>query len=158
MLPSSKSLTGVPRPLTPRDAGRRVHVPGNDRREGRGIFYHRASNPHQERTPDRFEGPPYRRFDARRLPTGITQVVGHTADEKCRNMLGDWADSAPATPGILRHLRTDGRKEVKYVHGTPAEEEAKSATMIFIDGLMAKVPPEKYELFDLTTRRSYRRS
>src|SRR5262249_26851614 len=101
-----------------------LHLPGNDRREGRGIFYHRPSNPQQEKKADLFEGPPFRRFDARRLPIGIAQAVGHTADRKCREMLGGWVDNVPATPGILRHLRTDGREAIRYTHGTPDDADA----------------------------------
>src|SRR5439155_7389968 len=48
-----------------------LHHPGDGRGEGRGIFYHRPSNPEHEPGRDHFAPPPRRRFDPRRLPLGL---------------------------------------------------------------------------------------
>lgn len=132
-----------------------LHHPGDARGEGRGIFFHRPSNPRHETDADLFGGPVRRRFDARRLPIGLTQAVGHTEDRKCRDMLGPWADDADAAHGILRHLRTDGRDAVRYAHGTPRDAAPDTATLLFLDGGMAKRPADGYALLDLVTHRPY---
>jgi hypothetical protein len=123
------------------------HWPGSaERGEGDGIFYHRPSAPSADGTM------PARRFDPRRLPLGVTQVIGHIGDGKSRKLLGAaWTDGAPDRHGVLRHLVTDGAS-VHYAHGTPERTSSDQATMIFVDGGMAKAAPGTYELFDLDTR------
>jgi hypothetical protein len=124
------------------------HLPGNRARgEGDGIFYHRPRKPNADGAVGS------RRFDPRRLPKGITQVVGHVGDEKCRKLLtAAWTDDATPAYGVLRHLLTDGA-EVRYAHGMPAGPVPKeSAAMLFVDGGMAHADPGAYELLDLDTR------
>lgn len=138
-----------------------LHRPG-DREfgEGGGIFYHRPSNPEHERDPRLFAGRYARRYDARRVPRGIVQIIGHIGDEKCRKLLGPWADG-PAASGALRHLEIRGTS-VRYQAGLPATWPTDSvsigrrdridpdcALMIFTDGGMRRTSPERYELLEL---------
>lgn len=127
-----------------------LHQPGDARRgEGRGIFYHRPGVPRPGNR-DLFMGPPRRRFDPRELPLGLTQAIGHIGDAKCRELLGSWATPGPSSPGPLRHLRTDGSL-VRYARGVPSGTEAGAATVLFVDGSMARADPEAYELLDLAS-------
>lgn len=127
-----------------------LHVPGSAKTgEGRGIFYHRPSNPAFEDA-HYFEGPPRRRFDPRRLPGGIVQAIGHIRDGKCRALLRQWHDGAPGVDGPLRHLATDG-SDVSYARGVPARWDRKLAGMIFTDNGMSHAKASEYELLDLTT-------
>jgi Calcineurin-like phosphoesterase len=116
-----------------------LHAPGSAAGEGTGLFYHRpALDPSKA---------PGRRFHPRELPVGITQVVGHIGDAKCRELLG--ADPAAAKDGPLRHLVARG-DSVQYAHGIPALPAAQTpdvATMIFTDGGMLRAEPADYELF-----------
>lgn len=124
-----------------------LHHPGSaDYGEGRGIFYHRPSLRPDEA--ERTRVTPRRRFDPRRLPLGLTQVLGHTRDKRSRQLLclpGEVRD------GVLRHLVTDGGR-VTYAHGTPAKTGPGEAVLVFTDGGMRECPTEAYELFDLDTR------
>ena len=124
-----------------------LHQPGSaDLGEGRGIFYHRPSLRPEEA--ERTRPTPRRRFDPRRLPPGLTQVVGHTRDKRSRELLrlpGEVRD------GVLRHLVLDGER-VAYAHGTPQETRPGEAVLIFTDGGMRESPLEAYELLDLDTR------
>jgi hypothetical protein len=128
-----------------------LHQPGSaDYGEGRGIFYHRPSLRPEEA--DRTRVTPRRRFDPRRLPPGLTQVVGHTRDKRSRELLclpGEVRD------GVLRHLITDGER-VHYAHGTPSRTGPGEGALIFTDGGMRESPIEAYELLDLDTRTAAR--
>jgi len=127
--------------------------------EGRGIFFHRASNPDgpDARDPSLFQGPPRRRFDPRTLPRGLVQLIGHVRDEKCRELLVGWHDGAPPEDGPLRHLLTDGRA-VRYQRGLPGRADPALATVIFTDGGMLHAPEEAYALYDLDARAAARRA
>jgi hypothetical protein len=114
-----------------------LHAPGNQHGEGTGIFYHRPAI----RAPNGG-----RRFAPARLPPGLTQVIGHIGDKKCRELLG--LDPANARPGPLRHMIARG-DEVRYEPGLPAETARDAATMIFVDGTMREAAPADYELFTL---------
>lgn len=132
-----------------------LHRPGSAKLgEGRGILYHRPSDPSREKA-EMFEGPPRRRYDPRRLPRGLMQAIGHIRDAKCRKLLGDWvADAGTDAPeGALRHLRTDG-SAVRYARGTPAERTIApdEARMIFTDGGMLHAEAGNYQLLDLDAR------
>jgi hypothetical protein len=126
-----------------------LHRPGSFAGgEGGGMLYHRPAHPDLPKSQghDASSGLG-RRFDPRRLPHGLTQVVGHIGDAKCRELLGPWAEGAPV-PGELRHLRTDGAR-VRYAGGLPpGDEHDASATLIFIDGLMNRTPVESYAVFE----------
>jgi hypothetical protein len=128
-----------------------LHHPGSaDYGEGRGIFYQRPSLRPEEA--ERTRATPRRRFDPRRLPVGLTQVVGHTRDKRSRELLclpGDVRD------GVLRHLVTDGER-LSYAHGTPAEPHPREAVLVFTDGGMREAPVEAFELLDLDTRAAAR--
>lgn len=123
-----------------------VHQPGSSTQgEGVGMLYHRPANPALEGRA--LEGTMKRRFDPRRIPLGLTQVVGHIADSKCRTLLGPWCDDAPARGGVLRHLITDGQS-VHYAHGLPPRLEASQGAIIFADGGMNRTPVEDYALLE----------
>ena len=130
-----------------------LHIPGLYRPgdaaygEGRGIFYHRPSQSPEDA--HHRASTPRRRFDPRRLPLGLTQVVGHTRDKRCRELLvlplGESHD------GVLRHLVTDGTT-VHYHLGVPRSVSAHAAVLLFTDGGMRESPLESFQLFDLDTR------
>ena len=128
-----------------------LHRPGDrERGEGGGMFYHRPCNPVVMADPSALAGTYTRRYDARTLPLGITQIVGHIGDGKCRALLGSWAADVPTPAGALRHLRTDG-DQVYYGPGTPSVDGADEACVIFTDGRMARTPPADYQLLDLAS-------
>ncbi|MCG8417235.1 MAG: metallophosphoesterase [Proteobacteria bacterium] len=131
-----------------------LHRPGDrEYGEGRGIFYHRPSNPAVEYDSTLFHGTYRRRYDPRRLPLGVVQVIGHINDRKCRQLLGPWADDETAIPGMLRHLTTDGAS-VRYTSRLPEiwppHIDSRSALMIFTDGQMNRTAPDTYELLDIS--------
>lgn len=129
-----------------------LHQPGSAAYgEGRGIFYQRPSL--QPEDAERVRGTPRRRFDPRRLPLGLTQVVGHTRDKRTRELLA--LPPGPVRDGVLRHLVTDGTR-VTYAHGTPPPPGPEEAVLVFTDGAMRECPPEDFELFDLDTRAAAR--
>jgi hypothetical protein len=129
-----------------------LHRPGDAAHgEGVGIFYQRPSLQPEDaaRTRER----PGRRFDPRRLPAGLTQVVGHTRDKRIRELLG--LGPAGARDGVVRHLVTDGAR-VDYAHGAPPPPRPDAAVLVFTDGGMRECPPGDYELFDLDSRAAAR--
>ncbi len=124
-----------------------LHQPGSaDHGEGGGVFYHRPCHPAHARRAS-FAGPFRRRYDPRGLPPRIVQVIGHIRDNKCRELLGEWAVGREAHDGELRHLTTDGRK-LRYATGLPAAVDPAWAQMIFVDGGMNYARVEDYELLD----------
>ncbi|ATB29148.1 metallophosphoesterase [Melittangium boletus] len=123
-----------------------LYQPGNARYgEGRGIFYQRPSLLPEEAALRALT--PRRRFDPRRLPPGLTQVVGHTRDKRCRELLALPPDSHD---GVLRHLVTDG-SSLDYRLGPPPHTGPGEAVLIFTDGGMRESPLELFELLDLDT-------
>jgi hypothetical protein len=124
-----------------------LHQPGNAAQgEGRGIFYQRPTLRPDEL--ERTRQTPRRRFDPRRLPLGLTQVVGHTRDKRSRELLG--LSGSAAHDGVIRHLATDG-EHLTYAYGAPSQQED-LAVLVFTDGGMSEAPLEGFELFDLDTR------
>jgi hypothetical protein len=122
-----------------------LHRPGSAATgEGVGIFYHRPSLKPEDA--EKTRQTPRRRFDPRRLPAGLTQVVGHTRDKRSRELLGLGAQGA--RDGVLRHLVTDGAR-VDYAHGVPPAVGPGQAALVFTDGGMRECPPAEYALFDL---------
>lgn len=117
-----------------------LHEPGNAAiGEGGGIFFHRATlGPFAT-------GPTRRRFDARRLPPGITQVVGHVVDEKTRELLADWTVGPPAE-GRLRTLVATAESGT-YQRGVHPRHDG-AARVVFCDGAMKRTPPDRYGLLD----------
>jgi hypothetical protein len=122
-----------------------LHEPGDASREGRGMFFHRPVR----RNGQEEAGVLRRRFDARRLPAGLTQAVGHTHDKKCRELLG--APLEERKDGPLRHLRVTG-DAVAYTRGLPRDPDPESATLLFLDGAMSDATLDDYELLDLDRR------
>jgi hypothetical protein len=94
-----------------------------------------------------------RRFDPRRLPAGLVQVVGHVQDAKCRTLLQQWVTDAPAPPGALRNLTVQG-SDVSYRTGTPGSLPSGTAALVFTDGAMNRTPPAAYEVLDLSQLRA----
>ncbi len=127
-----------------------VHQPGSAALgEGVGMLYHRPAHPDLEVNRGyAMDGALSRRFDARRIPLGVTQVVGHISDKKCRSLLGPWCDDAAPRPGVIRSLVTDGQT-VRYRHGHPGPLDDAQGAIVFIDGGMNRTPAAEYELFAL---------
>lgn len=109
--------------------------------EAKGMLFHRPANPAIKKV-DRAS----RRFDPHTLPRSITQVIGHINDKKCRELLGDWADSPQPVFGAIRGMRVSGN-QVHYRVGCEDHD-----ALIFLDGGMNHVAPEEYQLFDLELR------
>jgi hypothetical protein len=124
-----------------------LHRPGNARQgEARGVFSHRPGHPGHEPA-ELFEGPLRRRFDPRALLPGLTQVVGHSRDAKCRTTLGPWVAGSPAEPGVLRGLVVSG-DSLEYRSGVPSPALG-DTRVVFADGGMAECAPLSYALLDL---------
>ncbi|AGC48749.1 hypothetical protein MYSTI_07477 [Myxococcus stipitatus DSM 14675] len=129
-----------------------LHHPGDAASgEGTGIFYQRPSLKPEDA--ERTRQTPRRRFDPRRIPSGLTQVLGHTRDKRIRELMG--VTSGAARDGVVRHLVTDGAR-VTCAHGAPPPTGAAEAVLVFVDGGMSHCPVEDYELFDLDTRAAVR--
>jgi hypothetical protein len=127
-----------------------LHTPGDaESGEGGGMLYHRPANPEVTGEPETYAGPNRRRYDPRTLPIGLTQIVGHISDAKCRDLLGDWVEGETA-PGQIRHLETDG-EQVVYRPGRPETLTGAGdrARLVFIDGGMNKVPPSAREILEI---------
>lgn len=123
-----------------------LHEPGSAATgEAGGCLFHRPADPRLGGEAD-FRGPRRRRYDPRHLPRGLTQVVGHVRDHKCRALMPAWCDDAPAADGVLRHLRTDGAR-VAYAHGL-ARADADHAALVFVDAGMNHAPAAAYPLLD----------
>ncbi|WP_408888873.1 metallophosphoesterase [Myxococcus faecalis] len=125
-----------------------LHQPGDAARgEGTGIFYQRPSLKPDDA--ERTRQTPRRRFDPRRLPRGLTQVVGHTRDKRVLELMG--VTNLTPRDGVVRNLVTDGTR-VDCAHGAPPPPRDTQAALVFVDGGMSHCPVESYELFDLDTR------
>ena len=122
-----------------------LHEPGDAAHgEGEGSLYHRPTS--ERITPANAP----RRFDPRRLPLALTQVIGHIADEKCRTLMAEWVEPAKkAVQGELRTLVTDGARVV-YAAGV-RETEPTEARILFTDGAMRRAAVASYALLDLGT-------
>jgi hypothetical protein len=123
-------------------------VAARNGQESGGMLFHRPSNPMREgidRSSEYAMAAP-RRFDPRKLPAGLRQVVGHIGHRKCLEVLGDWVspDAAAHKVGGIRTLRVlDGAAH--YTMGClPAQTCA--ADLIMVDGEMRSVAPEHYPL------------
>ncbi|MDP2341096.1 MAG: transcriptional regulator [Deltaproteobacteria bacterium] len=122
-----------------------LHRPADGIGEGDGVLYHRPTFVDD----DAWLEP--RRFDPRRLPRGLWQVVGHVRDRRCVSALKAWSEPKAHVVGVVRHLISEGDKVV-YRHGLPpprASVSPSAAVMIFIDGAMQECPPAQYELLDV---------
>ena len=138
---------GAPTPLSLAP----LHVAGAGGEEGGGLLYHRPTNP-QRRGADNLwalsdERP--RRFDARTLPLGLTQVAGHSGHHKCLDELGDWATPRAHTRqhGGIRTLRYDGVSVTYDLGVLPPADGA--GDLILIDGEARRVPPAEVDLLPL---------
>ncbi len=114
-----------------------LHEPGDALRgEGGGVFYHRPTSRPVVREPMR------RRFNPRTIPRSVTQVIGHIADEKCRELMPEWSRGEPAL-GRLRTLVIDAQPS--YEVGVRAGE----TRIVFTDAQMNKRHAREVELLDL---------
>jgi hypothetical protein len=124
------------------------HQPGSARTGGgAGILFHRPAHP--EHFGEASTGAYLRRYDPRDIPIGLTQVIGHIRDAKCRQLLGPWVSDHPGAEGQLRTLLTDGAW-VSYSRGAlPAAPDL--ARILFVDGGLNATPIEAFELVELTS-------
>ena len=124
-----------------------LHVPGSQAQgDGRGLLYHRPSNPARDDWEGAFDGPPRRRFDPRRLPLTFAQAIGHNRDAKCRRLLAGFCDDTDKLDGVLRHLVTDGA-DVHYVRGLP--KRIVGGTLLFLDTGMSSASADAVQLLDV---------
>ena len=124
-----------------------LHRPADGIGEGDGVLYHRPLFVEQ----DQWLEP--RRFDPRKLPRGLWQVVGHVRDKRLVSSLGPWSVPSTHEDGVIRHLVVVD-EEVSYRHGPPpprSDVANDAAVMIFIDGAMNLCAPERYELLNART-------
>jgi hypothetical protein len=115
--------------------------------EGRGIFFHRPSNPEHERDATLFQGDHRRRFDPRHLPRGLVQVIGHIGDKKCLELLKGWHEPRAHVHGRVRTMVVDGAGVKYQVGGTEPRSDA--AVVWFTDGGMNDSVASEYELLSL---------
>ena len=147
---------GVPTPLSLEP----LHTAGGRGLEGGGLLYHRPSNPASGSVfdPDR-----PRRFDPRTLPSGITQIAGHSGHAKCVHELGAWCtDAARARKhGGIRTLTVVGG-QVTYDAGLGADPLVAlggwsggdgAAELILVDGELRRVPADEVALLPLVAVR-----
>jgi hypothetical protein len=132
-----------------------LHVTGGKGEEGGGLLYHRPSNPDLP-TPDkawRLASTRPRRFDPRTLPTGLTQIAGHSGHAKCVHELGPWVAERAKTRkhGGIRTLRVEGGTVV-YDMGVVPPAEA-GADLILIDGELRRVAARDFALLPLARLR-----
>ena len=122
-----------------------LHTPGTRGQEGDGILYHRPQ--HVSATTPLLR----RRYDARHLPQGLIQAIGHIRDKKCRQLLGPLCDANNERAGVLRHLRVEGADPrcASYAHGLPSTWERGSGWIVFVDGDMLHCPTPDYQILDL---------
>lgn len=125
-----------------------LHTTGSDGEEGGGLLYHRPTNPASSKIDMRWAASSDRprRFDPRELPSGVTQVVGHTGHAKCTFELAAWAtDAARARKrGGIRTLRVSDKS---IVYDLDVLAPAHGATdMICIDGELRRLPATEVAL------------
>lgn len=129
-----------------------LHVAGCSGREGGGFLYHRPVNPERpnrketalDLAPDR-----PRRFDARILPRGLLQIVGHTSHTRSRVELVPWTTARAAATergGGHRTLRMDDAPV--YDLGV-LPHHATAATVVMIDGGMSDPAIDDVELLPI---------
>lgn len=127
-----------------------MHLPGRAGEEGGGFLYHRPGDPEGDGGARRrdFEGARPRRFDARALPEGLAQVVGHDPHQKRAEELARWTSEAARAAGD-GHLRT-----LQVEAGAPRYElglkrhRASAATLYMIDAGLGR-GAERVPLFPL---------
>jgi hypothetical protein len=123
-----------------------LHRPGSARLgEGVGILLHRPAHP--DIIAAEVDTDSARRYDPRDLPVGLTQVVGHIRDAKCRQLLGPWVSDHKGPEGQLRTLLAN-RESVSYARGV-VNPTPQMARMIFVDGGLNSTSAAAYELADL---------
>ncbi len=129
-----------------------LHRPADGISEGDGVLYHRPLFVEN----DQWLEP--RRFDPRKLPRGLWQVVGHVRDKRLVSSLGPWSVPTTHKDGVLRHLIVID-EHVSYRHGPPpprSDVPPDAAVMIFIDGAMNLCAPDTYELLDASSAQVWR--
>lgn len=127
-----------------------IHQPGDGTREGGGALYHRPSlGLDDEERQELARPPPRRRFPIDALPRGLTQVIGHIRDGKCRELLAPIADAHAPVDGPLRTLVVEAGRS-RYVRGVEGGDE-KSARVLFTDNGMSRLRdnPAAYEILDV---------
>jgi hypothetical protein len=131
-----------------------LHIPGVDGQEGGGLLYHRPADPDRPDADRAWEATAAcpRRFDPRRLPRGLAQVIGHTGHSKAFRELPRWREPGmDDRPGGLRTLRVTAADAVTYRRGVHVGE-ADDAIAVMIDPEMRHVAsPADVELLELQT-------
>lgn len=115
-----------------------LHVPGDGRGEGVGMFFHRPGRGPRAKIPRR-------RFAPDRLPTGFTQGIGHVRDKKSRALFDLPPSGRPE--GAIRTL-TIGERHLRYDLGVLPCPPG-HARLLFLDGGLGHARTEDYELFDV---------
>ena len=140
-----QSGTNTPLSLEP------LHVTGGRGEEGGGLLYHRPSNPDHENADKAWSLAPTRprRFDPRTLPTGVTQIAGHSGHAKCVHELGPWVTAAARARkhGGIRTLRVKGEHVVYDMGIAPASQDV--ADLILVDGELRRVAATEVALLPL---------
>lgn len=125
-----------------------LHHVGNAETGGSwGVLFHRPAHPDYYESADEVER--RRRCLPQEYPVGLTQVVGHIRDAKCRELLGPYAQG-PRGDGSLRTLLVRDNS-VRYALGLDTDLRAADARLIFVDGGMQHARAEAYELLEVET-------
>ncbi|MCA9659314.1 MAG: metallophosphoesterase [Myxococcales bacterium] len=117
--------------------------------EAGGMLAHRPANPDRPDVdkPWEFSAERPRRLDPRRLPRGLTQVVGHTQHHKLKQELLPWVDPRThAAAHGLRSLVVDDA--VRYVPGVAIAGEGEAA-LVCTDFALHRAPGPDLELLEV---------
>ncbi|MCE9580682.1 MAG: hypothetical protein K8W52_46605, partial [Deltaproteobacteria bacterium] len=118
-----------------------LHAAGADGQEGGGLLYHRPADPDRPGADPAWEQTARgaRRFDPRRLPRGLAQVVGHTGHSKAAHELARWcAPDADPRPGGVRTLRVTADDQVSYRRGVELGD-GDDAVVVMVDPEMRRM-------------------
>ena len=126
-----------------------LHVAGDCGEEGGGLLYRQPADldrPGADRAWELDAARP-RRFDPRDLPSGLTQIAGHTGHTKCLHELGKWATPAARhqVHGGIRTLRSHEGEVVYDLGVSPPMTDA--GQLILVDGEMRLVAAADYEFW-----------
>lgn len=129
-----------------------LHVAGAAGVEGGGFLYHRPVNserPNRKETERDLDPKRPRRFDARKLPRDLLQIVGHTAHKRSKVELEPWVTAA-----AREKERNQGHRTLRmddspvYDLGVLPHHQG-AATVVMIDGGMSDDEVDRIELLPI---------
>lgn len=129
-----------------------LHVAGAAGVEGGGLLYHRPVNserPNRRETERDLDPARPRRFDARKLPRDLLQIVGHTAHKRSKVELEPWVSAA------ARDMERNQGHRTLRVDDSPIYDlgvlphHRGAATVVMIDGGMSDDAVHRIDLLPI---------